>query len=74
MHVKLSGVTAISAGASPVTAVLAGGTVWSWGAGAGGLLGNGAVADSDLPVQVSDVAGALSTGDGANAAYAIQPG
>jgi alpha-tubulin suppressor-like RCC1 family protein len=48
----LTGIVSISAGAGTVAAVDVDGTVWTWGAGADGALGNGFTADSSYPVQV----------------------
>jgi alpha-tubulin suppressor-like RCC1 family protein len=48
----LTGIVSISAGGGTIAAVDADGTVWTWGAGANGALGNGSTADSSYPVQV----------------------
>lgn len=47
-----SGVVSIAAGGGTMAAVDADGTVWTWGAGENGALGNGSVQDSSYPVQV----------------------
>jgi alpha-tubulin suppressor-like RCC1 family protein len=47
----LTGIVSISAGGGTVAAVDADGTVWTWGAGANGTLGNGFTTDSSYPVQ-----------------------
>jgi alpha-tubulin suppressor-like RCC1 family protein len=48
----LTGVVSIAAGGGTMAAVDADGTVWTWGAGANGALGNGFTKDSSYPVQV----------------------
>lgn len=48
----LTGIVSISAGGGTLAALDADGTVWTWGAGADGALGNGFTDDSGYPVQV----------------------
>ena len=48
----LSNIVAIAAGGGTMAALDADGTVWTWGAGANGALGNGGTEDSAYPVQV----------------------
>ena len=48
----LTGVASITAGAGTLAALDADGTVWTWGAGANGVLGNGSTNDSPYPAQV----------------------
>ena len=48
----LTGIVSIAAGGGTMAAVDADGTVWTWGAGANGALGNGFTQDSSYPVQV----------------------
>jgi alpha-tubulin suppressor-like RCC1 family protein len=48
----LTGIVSISAGGGTLAAIDADGTVWTWGAGANGALGNGFTNDSSYPVQV----------------------
>lgn len=48
----LTGVVSITAAGGTIAALDADGTVWTWGAGAGGALGNGGTNDSYYPVQV----------------------
>ncbi|HIV03231.1 MAG TPA: S8 family serine peptidase, partial [Candidatus Aphodoplasma excrementigallinarum] len=50
-------VIAISAGGSHSMAKKADGTIWAWGKNENGQLGNGASADSSVPVQVMGLAG-----------------
>jgi len=48
----LSGIVSITAGGGTIAALDADGTVWTWGAGSDGALGNGSTSDSPYPVQV----------------------
>ena len=71
----LSGVTQIAAGNNTGYALLSDGTVWAWGANAGGSLGNGSTVDSsNVPVEVRverrDVT-AIAGGGGSNG-YALK--
>jgi alpha-tubulin suppressor-like RCC1 family protein len=62
----LTDVIAISAGfVSHAIALKNDGTVWAWGRNGYGQLGNGTMADSSIPVQVSDLTDviAISAGD-----------
>src|SRR5438105_862511 len=52
-----AGCAAIAGGGSDSFALKSEGTVWSWGSGYRGVLGNGSTADSSLPVRVSDPSG-----------------
>jgi alpha-tubulin suppressor-like RCC1 family protein len=54
----LTGIVSISAGGGTVAAIDADGTIWTWGAGANGALGNGLTSDESYPVQV------ITTGPG----------
>jgi alpha-tubulin suppressor-like RCC1 family protein len=53
----LSGVTSLAAGTASVYALKADGTVWAWGAGDSGQLGDNTRNDSSVPVQVSGLTG-----------------
>jgi alpha-tubulin suppressor-like RCC1 family protein len=53
----LAGIKALAAGYRHSVALKSDGTVWAWGYNAEGELGNGAVADQNLPVQVKGVNG-----------------
>lgn len=48
----LTGIVSISAGGGTLAALDADGSIWTWGAGANGALGNGFTNDSSYPVQV----------------------
>lgn len=48
----LTGIVSITAGGGTLAALDADGTVWTWGAGGDGALGNGFTNDSSYPVQV----------------------
>ena len=53
----LSGIVSIAGGGSHTVAVKNDGTVWAWGQGQFGQIGNSLTSGSALPVQVKDVAG-----------------
>jgi alpha-tubulin suppressor-like RCC1 family protein len=63
--VGLEGVIAVAAGLSHSLALSEDGSVWAWGSGGEGQLGDGRALDSSTPVQVSAVTGviALAAGD-----------
>jgi hypothetical protein len=48
----LTGIVSIAAGGGTLAAIDADGTIWTWGAGANGALGNGFTTDQSYPVQV----------------------
>jgi alpha-tubulin suppressor-like RCC1 family protein len=56
-----SAVTAITAGPSTSTALLANGQVWDWGNNSYGQLGNGSTTNSNVPVQVQLPTGLTAT-------------
>lgn len=60
----LSGVTQISALTDTTCALRGDGTVWCWGRGDRGQLGNGTLRSSNIPVQVAGLSGATSIGVG----------
>ncbi|KOU23509.1 chromosome condensation regulator RCC1 [Streptomyces sp. WM6372] len=53
---SLSGIDKVGAGCDFSVALHKNGTVWAWGSGADGRLGNGATAASNIPKQVKDLA------------------
>lgn len=55
---SITSATRLAAGANHTCALLADGTVWCWGAGNVGQLGNGSPQDTWAPTQVSGVSGA----------------
>jgi len=52
-NLPLSNMTAISAGSTHSLSLKADGTVWAWGRGSSGRLGDGSSISRDLPVQVT---------------------
>lgn len=52
----------VSVGEAHACAVRADGTVWCWGYGDGGRLGNGGTSDSSVPVEVSGIDDAVLVG------------
>jgi alpha-tubulin suppressor-like RCC1 family protein len=48
----LTGIVSIAAGGGTMAAIDADSTIWTWGAGANGALGNGSTEDESYPVQV----------------------
>jgi alpha-tubulin suppressor-like RCC1 family protein len=69
----LTGVTAIAAGFDHGMAVKSDGTVWAWGAGDFGELGNGTFQGSPMPVQVSGLSGAAAIAGGTHFSLALVP-
>ena len=74
--IGLSGVTAISGGGvggggGNGFALTSAGTVWAWGYGNDGELGNGATSSSSTPVQVSGLSGVTAISGGGFAGYAV---
>lgn len=68
----LSGAVAVAGGSGDGYAVLAGGTVWAWGVGGDGQLGDGSrAALSDVPVRVHGLAGAISVAGSDLDGYAV---
>ncbi|MGO9407358.1 MAG: RCC1 domain-containing protein [Acidimicrobiales bacterium] len=70
----LSNADAIAGGGSDAGdgyAALRDGTVWAWGAGSDGQLGNGALGLSDVPVKVHGLADAVSVAASAEDGYAV---
>jgi alpha-tubulin suppressor-like RCC1 family protein len=68
----LQRVVALAAGAYSGYALEADGTVWAWGYGAYGQLGDGRPGNSGTPVQVAKVNHVVAISAGGNAAYALE--
>ena len=47
-------------------------SIWCWGANATGRLGNGTIIDSDIPVQVANLEGAVDVASGPNHSCAVR--
>ena len=78
---SLSGITRLAATTSndpngtasqTVYALRSDGTVWAWGMGTSGELGNGTMTSSDVPVQVSGLTGVKSITASGGTAYALR--
>jgi alpha-tubulin suppressor-like RCC1 family protein len=65
-----SGFTDISSGMNHVCGIRKG-EVWCWGAGTGGQLGNGANANSNVPVRAGSISNAVVVAAGVDASYAV---
>ena len=70
----LTGITALAGGLNDGYALKSGGTVWAWGYGAYGGLGNGTTTDSSTPVQVSGLTGITAIAGGGDDGYALKSG
>ncbi len=69
----LSGVVALAGGGEDAYAVEKDGTVWAWGAGSSGQLGNGALgSESDVPVQVRGLSGVVEVAGGGSGGFALK--
>ncbi|MFT4036309.1 MAG: hypothetical protein QM679_12115, partial [Patulibacter sp.] len=64
----------LSAGASHTCAVKDDGSVWCWGGGDYGQLGNGSTSDSSSPVAVSGLSDAVSVSAGDYHSCAVRSG
>ncbi|HET9655517.1 MAG TPA: putative Ig domain-containing protein, partial [Kineosporiaceae bacterium] len=71
VQVTITGVKSISTGAFTGYALKSDGTVWAWGHGTAGELGNGGVSNSAVPVQVSGLAGITSIAGSGSDGYAL---
>jgi uncharacterized repeat protein (TIGR01451 family) len=70
---NLSGVTAIAAGGSHALALKSDGTVWAWGFGGHGQLGNGTMTEQQFePVQVSGLSGVKAIAAGSSYSLAVK--
>jgi alpha-tubulin suppressor-like RCC1 family protein len=67
----LSQVTAISGNSYDAYALRSDGTVWAWGDGGYGQLGNGQTSGSETPVQVSGISTAVAVSAGEDDGYAV---
>ena len=68
----LTGVTDIATGPTATYAVKSDGTVWAWGSGGAGQLGNGAKLNATSPVQVSGLTGMTEVAGAYQAGYALK--
>jgi len=68
----LSHVVAIGAGSCSGYAILSDGTVWAWGRGDLGQLGDGNTAEHSLPVQVKGLTGVAEVVGGGDMAFALE--
>jgi alpha-tubulin suppressor-like RCC1 family protein len=68
----LHDVIAIAAGSCSGYALLRGGTVWSWGQGTYGQLGDGGTTNHDLPVRVQGLTDVEQLVGGGDMAFALQ--
>jgi len=64
-------VVAIAAGSCSAYALLRNGTVWAWGRGDYGQLGNGSTADRTIPVRVKGLTGVLQVVAGGDMTFAL---
>ncbi len=73
---NLSGVKALAQGAGPSTSQVlkSDGTVWDWGWGLAGNLGNGQTQNSSVPIQVSGLSGVTAVAIGAEHGLAVVAG
>jgi alpha-tubulin suppressor-like RCC1 family protein len=70
---NLTGITAIAAGFSHGMALKNDGTLWAWGYNSAGELGNGTTQnETNIPIQVSGIAGVVAIGGGGTHALALQ--
>jgi hypothetical protein len=69
----LSGVVAVATGTQFGLALKSDGTVWAWGLGTSGQLGNGTTTSSNVPVQVSGLTGVTAIAAGGAFGLALEP-
>jgi alpha-tubulin suppressor-like RCC1 family protein len=69
----LTDVAEIKAGIGHIVALKLDGTVWTWGFGTSGQLGNGTTVNSSLPVKVEGLSGVASVGTAATSSFAVMP-
>jgi alpha-tubulin suppressor-like RCC1 family protein len=69
----VSGVVAVAGGGEDGYAVEKNGTVWAWGVGSSGQLGNGTLeGESDVPVEVHGLSGAVKVAGGGSGGFAVE--
>ncbi|MGO9581461.1 MAG: RCC1 domain-containing protein [Acidimicrobiales bacterium] len=68
----LSHVVAIAAGSCSGYALLGDGTVWAWGRGDSGQLGDGSTSDRNIPVQVKGLTSVVQVAGGGDMAFALE--
>lgn len=68
----LTDVTQVAEGSGTMYALRSDGTVWAWGLGTNGELGNGTRADSQVPVEVSGLHHVVAIAAGLGAGFALQ--
>jgi alpha-tubulin suppressor-like RCC1 family protein len=68
----LHDVVAITAGTCSAYALLGNGTVWAWGRGDLGQLGNGSTSDRSVPVRVKGLTGVVQVVGGGFTAFALE--
>lgn len=68
----LTGVIAVAGGYQSGYALRLDGTVWAWGDGSHGALGNGGTSNSAVPVQVSGLASVTAIAVGTQFGYALR--
>jgi alpha-tubulin suppressor-like RCC1 family protein len=69
---NVSGVVAVAGGGENGYAVEKNGTVWAWGAGSSGQLGNGTLASESEPVEVHGLSGVVKVTGGGSGAFALE--
>jgi alpha-tubulin suppressor-like RCC1 family protein len=69
---SLTGVTDIATGPTAAYAVKSDGSVWAWGSGGAGQLGNGAKLNETAPVQVTGLTGMTEVAGAYQAGYALK--
>lgn len=68
----ISGFSHVASGNAHVLALKIDGTVWAWGYGGMGALGNGATANVTAPIQVQGITGAIAIAAGYHFSLALK--
>ncbi len=68
----VTNVTAIGTGPTTTYAVEGDGTVWAWGSGGGGQIGNGLKVSETSPVKVNTITGAVAVAGAYQVGYALK--